>query len=158
MCNGINTYHTSQVVHVSNTVSISQAKARFRILSNFPLGDSFVCVSSLQLLHVDPDACRFADIKDMPPKLQRSTTALELAWKLCQHQRHVAILTIILFQKEGLFSIYSHKYIHVFTDRSSIYMYIDFLNTLVHILFKVLNCIDTFTSFSLSFISLSFKS
>lgn len=89
--------HTSQVVHASNTVSISQAKARFRILSNFPLGDGFVCVSSLQLLHVDPDACRFADIKDMPPKLQRSTTALELAWELCQHQRHVAILTIILF-------------------------------------------------------------
>lgn len=60
--------------------------------------------------------------------------------------------------KEGLFSIYSHKYIHAFTDRSS--LYINFLNTLVHRLFTVLNCIDTFTCsyFSLSFIYLSFKS
>lgn len=137
------------------TQFLSQSKARFRIPSNFPLGDSFVCVSSLQLL--DPDTRCFADIKDMPTKLQRSTTALELAWKFCQHQRNVAIITIILFLKEGLFSIYSHKYIHTFTDRSS--LFIDFLNTLVHRLFTVLNCIDTFTCsyFSLSFMSLSFN-
>lgn len=135
------------------TQFLSQSKARFRIPSNFPLGDSFVCVSSLQLL--DPDTRCFANIKDMPTKLQRSTTALELAWKFCQHQRNVAFITIILFLKEGLFSIYSHKYIHTFTDRSS--LFIDFLNTLVHRLFTVLNCIDTFTYsyFSLSFMSLS---
>lgn len=137
------------------TQFLSQSKARFRIPSNFPLRDSFVCVSSLQLL--DPDTRCFANIKDMPTKLQRSTTALELAWKFCQHQRNVAIITIILFLKEGLCSIYSHKYIHTFTDRSS--LFIDFLNTLVHRLFTVLNCIDTFTCsyFSLSFMSLSFN-
>lgn len=94
MCNGINTYHTSQVVHVSNS-----------------------------FYH----------------KL-----------KLVSEYRRIFHLVTVLFP--------SDKYIHAFTDRSS--LYIDFLNTLVHRLFTVLNCIDTFTCsyFSLSFIYLSFKS
>lgn len=66
---------------------------------------------------------------------------LELVWEFCQYYRYVVISMIILFQKEGLFSIYLYKYIYVFIDRFFLYMYIDFFNILVYILFKVLNCI-----------------
>lgn len=48
-------------------------RAHFKKLSNFPLGEILAFVSS----SLNPDACRFAGIKDMTPRLPRSTTALE---------------------------------------------------------------------------------